>query len=224
MYDLPPQHGDKRARELKEPTGPQVQSLIYNFATVKPGSNVYGWASINRIDVYESVGEHVAGYDKAYRFGVAPTWGRCIEVRDWSGNGPLWGLEIDVLSKGRDTVHGRRGLGIVLGRNEVGDDRPHYDYGIDVLPIGMDPDEATLGTAYNASVPCENVLSGPPGSWITLDRDKAIGIVFDEQTGWVLYGMKSKIGSPLDRMQAVLAIQVQTGEVMSFGRRIVGPA
>lgn len=219
-WDIPPQHGVVNEREIKADSL-QIQSCRYDYGVVKPGSNAYGWVSINRIDVYETAGEHVAGYDKAYRWGTAPTWGRCIEVRDFSGKGALWGLEIDVLSKGR-SADCRRGMGIVFGRNEPGDERPHYDFGVDLLPNGFNLDEATLGTAFHASVPCENIVAGPAGSWATFDgRDKNIGFVFTPQ-GFCCFGMKTKMGNPPDFRKAALAIQVETGEVLSFGRQIIG--
>ena len=209
-WELPPQHGAVSKRELKEPDGPQVQSLVYNHAVVNPGSNVWGWCHINRIDVYETVGEHVAGYDKAYRWGSAPVWGRCIEVTDWNGNGPAWGLEVDVVSTGNHPSAIRRGVGVVLGRtpNEAAVVRFHAAY--DIVPHQWDSQSVFCETAYNISVPCRYALSMPGGAGIKLSEDPAVPVYrFDPATGYVglwkdrlcVQGVHAVTGAPVSMVQ-----------------------
>lgn len=215
---LPPQQGTNSIRDIyNAKSSPEVQSSHYVKATVRPGSNAFAWAFIAQLESYELNGEHVGAYIKANRYGNAPVWGGCFEVQDATGIGALWGLEVDALSVGAPSgSEVRRGIGVVLGTAPVPNAaRAHFYAAYDVVPLGFQPSAATLETAYHVGMPCENALAAPPGSWITLDRDKMIGLMFDETTGWLHMGIK---GNP------AFQFHMGTGEMRSRGRVIATAA
>lgn len=227
-WDVPAQANEDGPHDLRNTT--PARFLIRAGRTirgiVRRGARSFGWLVLNFLLVEDDEGEHAAGYDKTYKTGAADAWSRVMELRDFLGRGTLNGAEIDLFSRGREPDgKPRRGLFLVFGKADPTDpDTPFFDLGLHYVPNGFDPSQAFVETLHDSRLLPGLIFAAlRPGTWITFDRDKNIGIVFDENTGWILYGMRSKIGSPLDRTKAALAIQVETGQVMSFGRTIVGP-
>lgn len=212
---LPPQLGWKNERVILSSIT-EVQSSAFVKGIVPKETKAWGWAATIQLENYSDSGEHVGTYTKANRYGKSHMWAGCFEAQDATGQGALWGLEVDVMSTGRakeDSL--RTGLGIIYGRS-TGSERAIIDYGLRILPFNHDASKAALRYGVKIDGECEVAsISVPAGSWITFDRDCALGITFDEQTGFIHYGLK---GQP-----PALSIQVQTGEILSKGRQIIPP-
>jgi len=248
--DLPPaaaihpQHGgiDGPLYLYSRSGTPEIQSARYTHGYVDANSGAFGWAGLDRLDVLSGTtfGEHVGRYIKLYRHpgASASAWGICVEGTDWSGKGNLWGAEIDVMSVGADPASLRLGIGIVVGEAvQKGAAGPTYervvlDYGICGIPFrrvdaigNIVPDNVFTKVWMTTQFPCEVFTAAPSGAWRTSDDGNNIGDVFDKATGFTLTGMRDRIGltGPFDHMQAALAVQVDTGQVLSYGRQIIGP-
>jgi len=218
----------------------EIQSARYTHGYVDANSNAFGWAGMDRLDVMSGTvhGEHVGRYIKGYRHpgASASMWGACIEGTDWSGKGTLWGAEIDVMSVGADPASLRLGLGIVVGealQKNAGltYERVVLDYGICGIPFrrvdaagNIVPDNVFTKVWMTTQFPCEVFTAAPSGTWRTSDDVHNIGDTFDGATGFRLWGMRDRIGpGPFDFTKAALALQVDTGQIFSYGRQIIGP-
>lgn len=223
---IPTQDGKIDGPKRLTTTGPvEIRSVSFNHGIVD--DSVFGWIGIDLcvIPPGTTKGEHVGRYVKTYRApgATAPAWAVCFEVTDWSGIGPLCGVEVDVISAGRDPSVTRRAVWAVLGKTRESVGPAHYDRAFDVTYRDFDPAQATLDVAYHCSVPCRVFAAVPPGSWVTWDLNGNVGEVFDAPTGYQLQGRSDIIGEPEDWTRAALAFQRDTGEVCQFGKTIIPP-
>lgn len=247
---IPPQAGAKDQRYLRSASGrTEIQSVRYVHGWVDKDSNCFGWALLARLDVLPGTlhGEHVTAYFKGYRHqgASAPMWPLCAEATDLSGQGNLWGAEIDVMSRGSAPAYARLGIGLVFGEAclrapDGGNAPPTYElvrfsYGLVGLPFRRKlhegtpqeqivPDNVEHDCWMTTFVKCTIFAAVPPGTWITWDDigQCNVGEKFDPPTGFQLQGRRDIIGHPnSDWTRAAIAFQRDTGAVYQFGIEVI---
>ncbi len=132
---------------------------LYTHVTTDPDTRSFEWANLTILNNRSNCGSNVAFYGQANKFGNGPTWGGVFEVQDMAGTGALWGVEIDAVTNGPsrfDRVGGgdRTGLGIVVGRARGITLKATIDYGIRLLPNGLNDNEADVNFGVMVSAQC----------------------------------------------------------------------
>lgn len=214
---------------LKSSNGlPEIQSVSFNHGYVDGNSGgAYGWVGIDLLEIRPgATGENVARVMKTYRLpgATAAAWAFNPELTDYSGIGHIWGGEVNIMSKGRDAAHTRRGVGLVLGE-AVFSGAPTYqevyiDVGFNIEPFRRDvngaivPDNVRVGTAYKCDAPCDVFLRCRAGERLYLSTD--VYFVF-QNSGFIEFFVE---GSTVPAM----ALQMSLKQLFVGGKRVLTEA
>jgi hypothetical protein len=195
-----------------------VVPALYTHVTTDPDTRSFEWANLTILNNRSAFGSNVALYGQANKFGNGPTWGGVFEAQDMTGTGALWGVEIDAFTSGPsrfDQVGGgdRIGLGIVFGRARGTTPKATVDYGIWLLPNGLNDNEADVNfgimVSSNCRYACYAMRGGNKFAW---EESAQIASKYDPETGtWGLYNGDKPL----------LQINVANGELLINGRPVV---
>lgn len=189
----------------------------YTHVTTDRDTRSLEWANLTVLNNRSDFGSNVAVYGQSNKSGAGPTWGGVFEVQDTFGSGAIWGVEIDAFTHGPsrfDEVGGgdRIGLGIVLGRARDAGPKATVDYGVWVLPFGLDDREADVNFGVMVSAQCRYAcFAMRAGNKLAWEESAQIASKYDPETGtWGLYNGD----------KPVLQINVATGELSINGRPV----
>lgn len=158
---------------------------------VPAAADTFNWGIVSSVRSAANAGDNVAIYGKTAKWGYGPGFGGVYEVQDYTGIGPVWGLEVDLMSNGSPVSgYARTGIGIVLGRAEA---KPWRDAGdirrvthgeaLYILPYW--PDRGYVDTNYgvrvgiNCRIAC---ISVPAGNRIALNDEGTVYFKYDPQS------------------------------------------
>lgn len=190
---------------------------LYTHVTTDPGTRSLEWANLTVLNNNSNYGSSVAVYGQANKRGTGPTWAGVFEAQDTNGAGAMWGVEIDAFARGpssfEQTGGGERiGLGIVLGRAHGTTQKATIDYGMWVLPDGLDDRRADVNFGVMVSAQCRYAcFAMRAGNKFAWEESAQIASKYDPDTGtWGLYNGD----------KPVLQINVATGELKINGRAV----
>jgi hypothetical protein len=190
---------------------------LYTQVTTDENTQSYEWANLTILNNYSKYGANVAVYSQANKRGNGPTWGGVIEAQDATGRGAVWGLEVDAFTTGASTFDqtgggDRIGLGIVVGRAFNQGPKATVDYGLWVLPNGLDRATADVNFGVMVSTDCRYAcFAMPAGNKIAWEESAQIASKLDPNTGrWGLYNGD----------KAVFEVDVATGQLYVGGRAV----
>jgi hypothetical protein len=189
----------------------------YIHVSTDPETRSLEWANLTILNNRSNYGANVAVYGQANKMGNGPTWGGVFEAQDRTGTGAVWGLEVDAFTTGPstfDAVGGgdRIGVGIVLGRADSKGPQTTVDYGVWILPNGLNQSEANLNFGVMVSADCRYAcFAMRAGNKFAWEESAQIASKFDPQTGrWGLYNGD----------KAVFEFNVGTGELFIGGKAV----
>lgn len=189
-----------------------IDSTLLVGTKILPETVSHEWNTILSIENYSHVGDNAAFYAKADKYGNGPTFGGVIEVQDVSGIGPIWGLEVDVMTRPDRNQGNRFGIGLVLGKQAQTGQQAYVDWGMLVVPWGFDRSAAQVGYGMAVLADCRYACfmmhSNQRFQW---DSGGEIHTRFDAETGFwqMLYR-----GTPM------FEFQMQTGEFRIKGKTV----
>jgi hypothetical protein len=194
-----------------------VVPALYTHLTTDRETQSLEWANLTILNNYADYGSNVAVYGQANKFGQGPTWGGVFEAQDRLGTGALWGLEIDAFTTGpsrfAETGGGDRiGLGIVVGRAGSRGPTTTVDYGMWLLPNGLQDSEADVNFGVMVSTQCRYAcFAMRAGNKLAWEESAQVASKYDPATGrWGLYNGDTP----------VFEVNVQSGEIRVGGRPV----
>lgn len=129
-------------------------------AEVPAGSRAFEWARLVRLTnrAGSDGGENVADYAQGFKYGQGPTWGRCTEVQDFSGQaeGLVCAEEINVLAAGPDRALGDNRMGhmFVFGNVAPSGPRAIISYAACFYAKGNDRAKVALRNLHRVGIDC----------------------------------------------------------------------
>jgi hypothetical protein len=194
-----------------------VMPALYTQVTTDVNTQSYEWANLTILNNYSNYGANVALYSQANKRGNGPTWGGVVEAQDATGQGPVWGLEVDAFVNGASnfaqTGGGDRiGLGIVVGRAYNQGPKATVDYGLWVLPNGLDRTVADVNFGVMVSTDCRYAcFAMRGGNKVAWEESAQITSKFDPATGrWGMYNGD----------KAVFEVDMASGQFYVGGRAV----
>lgn len=209
-----PVSGTQHIRTAGAGPAGSIDATLFVGTLVTAGSKAHEWNAIFSLQNYSAFGDNCGYYAKADKYSDGATWGGCIEVQDTTGRGPVWGLEIDMMTKPDAGQRNRWGVGLVIGRNADVGPAAYVDKGFAVVPFGFKPDTALVGVGMSVEVPARSAaIAVLPGQKIMLDGPEgAITVRFDPVTGFIEFALADK---------PVFQFQMGTGAFYILGKRVV---
>lgn len=190
---------------------------LYTHVTTDRDARSLEWANLTILNNHADLGSNVALYAQANKHGRGPTWGGVLELQDRVGTGPVWGLEVDAFTTGpsrfAQTGGGDRvGIGIVVGRSLEAGPKATVDYGLWLLPDGLDDREADVNFGVMVSTQCRLACFAMRGGGkLAWEESARIASKFDPATGlWGLYNGDAP----------VFQVNMTTGELYVNGRAV----
>lgn len=190
---------------------------LYTHVTTDRDARSLEWANLTILNNHSDHGFNVALYGQANKYGVGPTWGGLVEAQDTVGSGALWGLEIDAFTTGPSRFKERGGgdrigLGVVVGRAFGQGPKATMDYGMWLLPYGMQDGEGDVNFGVMVSTQCRYACYAMrAGNKLAWEESAQIASRYDPATGrWGLYNGDTP----------VFEVDMQTGEIRVRGRPV----
>jgi len=181
---------------------------LYTHVTTDRDSRSLEWANLTILNNHSDYGFNVALYGQANKYGAGPTWGGVVEAQDAVGNGALWGLEIDAFTTGPSRFKERGVVGRAFGQGP----KATMDYGLWMLPYGMDDAEADVNFGVMVSTQCRYAcFAMRAGNKLAWEESAQIASRYDPASGrWGLYNGDTP----------VFEVNTQTGEIRINGRPV----
>ncbi len=194
-----------------------LNPALYTHVTTDPDARSLEWANLTILNNRANHGANVGVYSQANKHGSGPTWGGVFELQDNTGTGAVWGLEVDAFTTGpsrfAETGGGDRiGIGVVVGRSLDAGPKATVDYGVWLLPNGLDDREADVNFGVMVSTQCRMAcFAMRGGNKLAWEESARIASKFDPETGlWGLYNGDAP----------VFQVNVSTGELYINGRAV----
>jgi len=190
---------------------------LYTHVTTAPDTQSFEWANLTILNNQAAAGANVAVYAQANKSGNGATWGGVMEVQDSTGTGPLWGLEVDAFTTGPSAFEARGGgdrigIGVIAGRAGSRGPRATLDYGVWVLPEGLDDAQADVNFGMMVSTQCRYAcFAMRAGNKFAWEESATIASKYDPETG--LWGL-------FNGDRPMFQVNVYTGELRLGGRRV----
>ena len=190
---------------------------MYTHVTTDRDTQSLEWANLTVLNNRADHGYNVALYGQANKYGVGSTWGGVVEAQDAVGTGAIWGLEVDAFTTGpsrfRQNGGGDRiGLGVVVGRAFSRGPTATIDYGMWLMPSGLQDAEADVNFGVMVSTQCRYAcFAMRAGNKLAWEESAQVASRYDPATGrWGLYNGEAP----------VFEVDVKSGEIRVGGRKV----